>query len=508
MKTLLAVLMILILAQTAQAGDWPMSRHDAAHTVLQMRLLIQRLSYCGTKRQKAMSILSQMRKIKDNKWLAIRIVIGITLFTLVLLAGSAGAAPYAYITNGQSNTVSVIDTATNTITATVPVGTVPVGVAVNPAGTKVYVANSGSRDVSVIDTATNTVTATVLVGNDPWGVAVNPAGTKVFVANQGSDTVSVIDTATNTVTATVPVGKISIGVAVSPAGTKVYVANYASRDVSVIDTATNTVTATVNLGTSNTGYAVYVAVNPAGTKVYVTNAASQVFVIDATTDTVTATVNVGGVFGDPWGVAVNPVGTKVYVANPKSNTVSVIDTTTNTVTATVNVGNPEVFGQFIGPEVIQTPTTGSISVSTSPSGASIYLDGSYQGTTSFTITNVAAGSHTITLKLTGYQDWSQTINVVAGQTSKASPQLTHISPVPTLTPTPAVVTATPTPAPPPPQLPYIYGIVIIAIVLIVIVFWKVIGSPKRQKPGKCPRCGKKVLESDHFCINCGETLRS
>ena len=54
-------------------------------------------------------------------------------------ASSAGT--YAYITNEFSSTVSVIDTATNTVTATAPAGSQPAGVAVNPAGTKVYVAN-------------------------------------------------------------------------------------------------------------------------------------------------------------------------------------------------------------------------------------------------------------------------------------------------------------------------------------------------------------------------------
>ena len=66
-----------------------------------------------------------------------------------------------------SNTVSVIDTATNNVTATVPVGDYPLGVAVNLEGTKVYVANEESNTVSVIDTATNKVIATVPVGKDP-----------------------------------------------------------------------------------------------------------------------------------------------------------------------------------------------------------------------------------------------------------------------------------------------------------------------------------------------------
>ena len=49
--------------------------------------------------------------------------------------------------------------------------------------TKVYVTNSNSNTVSVIDTATNTVTDTVNVGTTPYGVVVSPMGTKVYVTN-------------------------------------------------------------------------------------------------------------------------------------------------------------------------------------------------------------------------------------------------------------------------------------------------------------------------------------
>ncbi|MDO8681823.1 MAG: hypothetical protein Q7R30_25210, partial [Acidobacteriota bacterium] len=141
--------------------------------------------------------------------------------TLSVLAGTVQAAPFAYIPNYGSNTVSVIDTATNTVVATVAVGTNPWGVAVNPAGTRAYVANYVSNDVSVIDTASNTVVATVAVGTYPLGVAVNPAGTRAYVANNNSDNVSVIDTATNSVVATVGVGiaPIAFGVFIAPGGT-------------------------------------------------------------------------------------------------------------------------------------------------------------------------------------------------------------------------------------------------------------------------------------------------
>ena len=84
-----------------------------------------------------------------------------------LAQSSEPRALRAYITNFNGDNVSVIDTATNTVIATITVGDQPVGVAVNPAGTLVYVANFSSNTVSVIDAATNTVTATVTVGTNP-----------------------------------------------------------------------------------------------------------------------------------------------------------------------------------------------------------------------------------------------------------------------------------------------------------------------------------------------------
>src|SRR5262249_29586217 len=59
---------------------------------------------------------------------------------------------------GLQGNVSVIETATNEVIATIPVGALPGSVAVTPDGSKVYVSNLFSSTVSVISTATNTVT--------------------------------------------------------------------------------------------------------------------------------------------------------------------------------------------------------------------------------------------------------------------------------------------------------------------------------------------------------------
>jgi YVTN family beta-propeller protein len=64
----------------------------------------------------------------------------------------------------------VIDTASNTVVATIPVGQIPQGVAITPDGTRAYVTNGVDNTVSVIDTASNTVVATIPVGNFPFGL--------------------------------------------------------------------------------------------------------------------------------------------------------------------------------------------------------------------------------------------------------------------------------------------------------------------------------------------------
>ncbi|MGH6795069.1 MAG: YncE family protein [Methylocella sp.] len=178
---------------------------------------------------------------------------------LGLSARPAAAAPFAYVTinSGNPGTVSVINTASNTVVATVPVGGQPIGVAVTPDGKHAYVTNQSNDSVSVIDTASNTVVAAVPVGGLPSGVAITPDGQHAYVTNTSSGNVSVIATASNTVVATVTgIPHFSGGVAVTPDGKHAYVTNLGSATVVVIDTATNTVAATVPVGSGSWSVAI------------------------------------------------------------------------------------------------------------------------------------------------------------------------------------------------------------------------------------------------------------
>ena len=72
-------------------------------------------------------------------------------------------------------------------------------------------------------------------------------------------------------------------------------------------------------------------------------------------------------------------------------------------------------------------TTGSISVTSNPSYASVYIDGVYYGTTNpgqaLMANNIAAGSHTVKVTLSGYDDSVSTVTVNSGQTSTVSANL-------------------------------------------------------------------------------------
>ena len=91
----------------------------------------------------------------------------------------AEAAPFAYIPNNGDNTVSVLDISTNTVVATIEGG--GCGVAVNPDGTRVYV--TIWNGVSVINTYTTAIVATIDDWDEPYGIAINPTGTRAYVTN-------------------------------------------------------------------------------------------------------------------------------------------------------------------------------------------------------------------------------------------------------------------------------------------------------------------------------------
>lgn len=65
--------------------------------------------------------------------------------------------------------------------------------------------------------------------------------------------------------------------------------------------------------------------------------------------------------------------------------------------------------------VTPQPSTGSLSVATSPAGADIYIDGRYRSASPSVITNLAPGTHSLRMHKAGYDEYLQTFSIAAGQ---------------------------------------------------------------------------------------------
>jgi|WetSurMetagenome_2_1015567.scaffolds.fasta_scaffold00700_6 hypothetical protein len=88
---------------------------------------------------------------------------------------------------------------------------------------------------------------------------------------------------------------------------------------------------------------------------------------------------------------------------------------------------------------VAAATTGSVNVYSSPTGASILIDGTYCGTTPKTVNGVPAGNHILRLTLSGYNDYEGSIYIVAGQMAQGYGTLQPISQVISAGPTQTVV---------------------------------------------------------------------
>src|SRR5262249_41479630 len=161
----------------------------------------------------------------------------------------------------------------------IAVGTAPVWGVAKPDGSRVYILNQGSNSVSVIDTSTDSVTATVTVGTNPNYAIYDSHLNRLYVTNRGSNTLSVIDVVSaspnvNTRIAEVPLqGTGPSTVTVLPeTSSKIYVANSGSGNVTVINTLSNQVAKLISVA----GQPISIAASPDSTKVVVANQAGYV----------------------------------------------------------------------------------------------------------------------------------------------------------------------------------------------------------------------------------------
>ena len=177
-----------------------------------------------------------LRPSPDGRWLAVANVADTTLSIIDAQANTlvsnieVGKAPaqvafspdgqFVYASLSGEDAVAKIDVATQKLVDTLAVGDGPIQTYVSGDNRYLLVANQGSEGapgttVSVIDTKTFTVSATVETGQGAHGVVVDPSSRHAYITNIYGDDVAVIDLKQLQVVARIPVADKPNGVSFS-----------------------------------------------------------------------------------------------------------------------------------------------------------------------------------------------------------------------------------------------------------------------------------------------------
>jgi YVTN family beta-propeller protein len=329
---------------------------------------------------------------------AVTATLVLTGFAVAAEAAPAVASAYrVLVTNERSGTLSVIDGATQKVTATVPLGKRPRGLKASPDGKLLYVALSGSPiagpgidesklppadkgadGIGVVDLASLKLLRILRGVSDPEQLAVSADGKRLYIASEDTGRAIVLDAASGKQLGSLPVGGEPEGVTLSRDGKFVYVSSEEEHRIAVIDSAKNTIVTTFAVGQrprftefSDDGALAFVSAENDGTitivdakhhkvlrkiqlqgpltrpvgmaishdskRLYtVTGRGKNLLAIDIATGAVLASVEVGA---RPWGVALSPDGRTLFTANGNSNDVTVVDAATLKVVSRIAVGD-------------------------------------------------------------------------------------------------------------------------------------------------------------------------
>jgi len=257
------------------------------------------------------------------------------------------------VAESKRDSLAFLNTCPLKIVARVPVGTKPVNVVRIPDTSVVLVANSGSASLSVVDTATQKVTTTIPLppfagfAAQPSAMAIQPDGSLAYVSLHlavPASVVYIIDLTTMQYTGQMlDVGAFPASMALTPDGSQLWVSSRGDSRVDIFDTATNT-----HIFAFNVQLATGIAFNPTGTRAFMAEGISpgDVIVIDVQTLSQVAIIPVGNF---PHALKVSSTGRHLFVTNALSNSISLVDAVNNTVLRTINLRAQHPLGlAFVG----------------------------------------------------------------------------------------------------------------------------------------------------------------
>jgi YVTN family beta-propeller protein len=158
---------------------------------------------------------------------------------------------YAFVANGDSDSVTVIDAATKTVVKTVSVGANPVGAWPGNDGL-MYVDNEDGKSLTAIDASTHAVVRTYPLGFTPAMAATAPNG-ELWVTDTENGRLVFFAAGTTTSQQALATGEGAHAITFSPDGATAFVTNQAAGTVSVVDVASRSLRKTLTVGDKPNG---------------------------------------------------------------------------------------------------------------------------------------------------------------------------------------------------------------------------------------------------------------
>jgi YVTN family beta-propeller protein len=309
----------------------------------------------------------------QRSFLSTRIAIAAALATLLTACNPPDAAKttepdapparpagsyHVYVTNERSGDVSIIDSVTNEVVATVPLGKRPRGIHASPDKQTIYVALSGSPiagpgvdektlpppdksadGIGVFDVKTSKLVKTIHAGSDPEEFDLSKDGSLLYTSNEDTAEASIVDIAMEKVVATLKVGAEPEGVTTSVDGKFVYVTSEEDGAIFVIDTETRKVLKNFKVGNRPRSVGFF----PDGIKAYVTRENDGALtVLDTVKHAKTGEISIGKATPPenikPMKVILSHDGKTAYVSTGRGKQIFTVDTATDKVTGSFEVG--------------------------------------------------------------------------------------------------------------------------------------------------------------------------
>lgn len=158
--------------------------------------------------------------------------------TLSIPASLSAGQVRIYVTNSDDNKITIIDPATNRVSAEIPVSANPHGIVPSPDGKRFYVSSESKDVLDVVDRGTLKVIRSVPIGMRPNNVAITADGKRVYVCIRGKSWVDIVDTASLAKVGSVEVGKGPHNVYRTPDGKYMIATAMDGEKLTVIDIAT------------------------------------------------------------------------------------------------------------------------------------------------------------------------------------------------------------------------------------------------------------------------------